>query len=136
MKCDDARISGQSRWRLKLVLIAASSACLVAACGTAYGPGSGTLTGIIRACTPGDIPGAAPDTAWVVTVYAQNQAGRTVATRRLTRKDGQVVRYRMSLPAGPYTINAVSESASAGVAVTVTADQNSTSDFTGAGGCV
>lgn len=116
---------------LALLLLAAAS-CLLVACGTTYGPGSGTLIGVVRPCTAGD---AAPDFARVVTVYAQNQGGQTVVKQRLPRRVTGT-RYRMRLPAGPYTINASAGGNSAGLVVTVTARETATVNFTGGGGCV
>jgi hypothetical protein len=128
------RTSRQPRWCLAFALLAAAAPCLVAACATGV-PGSGILTGIVRPCTPADGQGAAPDPARVVTLLVQNQGGQTVATQRLPRRSGGV-RYRMRLPAGPYSINASAGGDSAGGMVTVIADETTTDDFTGAASCV
>jgi hypothetical protein len=128
------RTSRQPRWCLAFALLAAAVPCLVAACATGV-PGSGTLTGIVGPCTSADVPGAVPNPARVVTVLVQNRGGQTVATQRLPlRRRG--VRYRMRLPAGPYSISASAGGGSAGGMVTVTADETTTDDFTGAAGCV
>jgi hypothetical protein len=132
--------SRQPRRHLAFVLLAAAGPCLVTACatGATYGPGFGTLTGTVASCTSAEVEasGAAPDTARVVTVSAQNQAGQTVATRRLPLKTGGV-RYRMRLPAGTYSLDASAGwGYSDGNTVAVTVDETGTVDFTGAGGCV
>jgi hypothetical protein len=133
----DARTSSQPRWRLALVLFAAAPPCLVAACTTTatYGPGSGTLTGIIRPCTPKDVPGTGWHFAQVVTVRAKTQDGRTAATQRFIRRNRLGVRYRLRALAGSYQVGASSKDDSAGVEVTVTAHRTTTVNFTGGGGC-
>lgn len=136
MKRGIVRTVGQRRSRLAFVLFTALAPCLVVACTASYGPGYGTLTGIIRPCTANDRPGAAAGFSRVVTVSAQNQAGQTVATRHLTRGKGQGVRYSMRLLAGPYSINvSAAGGSSAGVVVAVRARETTTPDFTGAAGC-
>jgi hypothetical protein len=106
---------------------------------TTYGPGSGTLTGVIRPCTLADLAGGAvPASSPIVTAYAQNLAGRTVASQRLPHLT-RGVRYRLRLLAGSYTMNALAdgpEADSSGVVVIVTAHRTTTVNFTGAGGCV
>lgn len=135
MKRAVVRTLGQRCSRLAFILFTALAPCLVVACTVSYGPGYGTLTGIIRPCTANDTPGAAPGISQVVTVSAQNQAGQTVATQHLTRRNGQGVRYSMRLPAGPYTINVSAADGSAGSTAVVRAQESTTSNFTGAGGC-
>jgi len=125
------RPSCPSRWRLASVLLAVAVLCLVAGCGPArYGPGSGTLTGIIARCTPAEekASGGAPDPSRVVIVSAQNNAGKIVASQRLPfRTSG--ARYRIRLLAGTYFINAVSTFGdSSGFTVTVTADEETEYD--------
>jgi hypothetical protein len=69
-------------WHVAFVLVAAAVPCLVAACaGPTYGPGSGTLVGIVTRCTLAEdrASGCIPDPARFLTVSAQNQAGRTIS---------------------------------------------------------
>jgi hypothetical protein len=137
--------------RLLLALALISVALLVVTCTraaiwvvdarmgpTTYGPGSGTLTGIIRPCTPADLGSGVVKNSRIVTAYAQNLAGRTVASQRLPhRRRG--VRYRFRLLAGSYTINALAsgpEADSQGVVVIVTAHRKTTVNVSGGNGCV
>ncbi len=129
-------VIGQPCLRLASILLAVLAPCLVVACTASYGPGYGTLAGIIRPCTANDTPGAAPSVSGVLTVSAQNQAGKTVATQHLSRGIGQDVRYSMRLLAGPYTINVSAANSSAGYMTVVRAQKTTTSNFTGAGSCV
>lgn len=128
------RASCRPRWHLALVLLAASVPCVVTACatGATYGPGSGTLTGIVARCTSAEdkASNALPDPARFVTVSVQNQAGRTVGSQRLPLRISGA-RYRMRLLAGPYSISAASDSgdSSAGNTATVTADETAELDF-------
>jgi hypothetical protein len=121
-------------WHVAFILAAAAVPCLAAACaGPIYGPGSGTLVGIVTRCTLAEdkASGSSPDPARFVTVSAQNQAGRTMASRRLPLRTSGA-RYRMRLLAGMYSINVISgsgDSADSGDGTTVTADQESELDF-------
>jgi hypothetical protein len=114
--------SRQPRWHLAFVLLAVAVPGIAIAAGG--GPtGSGILTGIVSRCP------RAPDHSPVVTVSVQNQEGRTVATQRLPfRTSG--ARYRMRLPVGTYTINAVAAwGDSAGDTVYVPAGKTNEEDF-------
>jgi hypothetical protein len=128
--------AGRRPLRLTFVLLAAAVPCLAAGCGPTYGPGSGTLTGIVALCTPAEVKasGATADPSRVVSVSVQNQAHQTVASQRLPLGTSGA-RYRMRLLAGTYTINAVSGSgdSSAGDTVTVAADKITEEDFDDAG---
>ena len=110
MKRARGRAVRQSRRYLAFALLMAPVPCLAAGCGPArYGPGFGTITGIVAQCTPAEIKatGAAPDPSRFMTVSAKNQSGQTVASQRLPiRTSG--ARYSMRLLAGTYFINAVS----------------------------
>jgi hypothetical protein len=122
-----------SSWHLAFVLVAAAVPGLVATCaGPAYGPGSGTLNGIVTRCTLAEdkASGSGPDPAGFLTVSAQNQAGRTIASQRLPLRTSGA-RYRMRLQAGMYSINVITGSgdSSGGSGATVTADQESELDF-------
>ena len=133
LKRSAVRAGRQPRWHLAFLLLAAAVPCLVAGCaGATYGPGSGNLTGIVARCTPAEVKagGWAPDPARFVTVSAQNQAGRTVASQRLPLRTSGA-HYRMRLLAGTYSINVVSGSgdSSAGNTATVTADETIKLDF-------
>jgi hypothetical protein len=122
-----------ARWHVAFVLVAAVP-CLVAACaGPTYGPGSGTLIGIVTRCTLAEdkASGWSPDPARFLTVSAQNQAGRTIASQRLPLRTSGA-RYRLRLLAGMYSINVISgsgDSADSDDGTTVTADQESELDF-------
>jgi hypothetical protein len=137
LNCANVRPSPKPRWHLALIFTAAPI-CLVSACTTAasYGPGSGTVTGIIRPCTPHDEPGTSGHFGRIVTVKAKNQSGQTTATQQLARTNRLGVRYRLRVSAGPFTIDASSGGNSAGAVVTVTAHKIATVNFTGGGGCV
>ena len=115
-------VSRQPRWRLAFVLLAAAMPAI--AIGAGGGPtGSGILTGIVSRCP------RAPDHSQVVTVSVQNQAGQTVASRRLPFTTSGA-RYRIRLPTGTYSINAVTAwGGSAGDTVYVPADQINEEDF-------
>lgn len=133
MKRAGIAASRRPRHHLALVLLAAAVLGLVTACAdTTYRPGSGTLTGIVARCTPAEekASNVLSDPARFVTVSAQNQAGRTVASQRLPLRTSGA-RYRMRLLAGPYSINAASDSgdSSAGNTATVTADETTELDF-------
>jgi hypothetical protein len=81
--------------------------------------------------------GVNPDPSRVVTVSVQNQAGQTVASKRLPfRTSG--ARYRMRLLRGTYSIDAVSGAGdgSAGDTVYVPADKTNEEDFNEDDGCV
>jgi hypothetical protein len=139
LKRADVRISSQPRRCLAFVLAAVSASLTAACAGGIYGPGSGTLIGIVTQCTPADYKAenVPPDPARLATVSAQNQAGQTIASQRLPLTTSGA-RYRMRLLAGTYSINVVSGSgdSSAGSKATVTADQETEVDFNDAGGCV
>ena len=63
-----------------------------------------------------------------MTVSLQNQAGQTVASQRLPfRTSG--ARYRMRLPAGTYSINAVLAGGSAGDTLYIPADKTIEEEF-------
>jgi hypothetical protein len=105
------RCGRRPRWHLALVLSAAGAGALLAAVplitaswGSPYGPGYGTVTGIVAPCSPAEQKAEGDlDTSRVVTVSMQNQAGQTVASQRLPfRTSGS--RYRLRLLAGSYTI--------------------------------
>ena len=132
LKRTGIRASRQPRRHLAFVLLAAAVPCLAAGCGPTYGPGSGTLTGIVTGCTSAEVKasGALPDPSRVVTVSVQNQAGKTVASQRLPLRTSGA-RYRMRLMAGAYSINAVSGSgdSSAGDNATVTEGETTEVDF-------
>jgi hypothetical protein len=121
--------SRQPRWHLAFVLLAAAVPCIAIAAG---GPtGSGVLTGIVSRCPPAmeKESGGAPDPSRVVTVSVQNQAGRIVASQRLPLRTSGA-RYRMRLPAGTYSINAVAASGgSAGDTVYVPKGRTNEEDF-------
>jgi hypothetical protein len=112
----------QPRWHLELVPLAAGAAVLLAAVplvtvswGSPYGPGSGTVTGFVAKCTPAEekASGAGGDTSRVVTVSVQNQAGQAVASQRLPFATSGA-RYRMTLPAGTYTVTAATTAGASG----------------------
>jgi hypothetical protein len=121
-------------WHVAFVAVAVAVPCLVAACsGPTYGPGSGTLIGIVTRCTPAEdkAEGAGPDPARFLTVSAQNQAGRTIASERLPLRTSGA-RYRMRLLAGMYSISVISgsgDSSYSDYGATVAADQESELDF-------
>lgn len=125
--------SRQPRWHLAFVLLTVALPCIAAGRGAtypAYGSGSGILTGIVTPCSPAEEKAAGGlDPSRVVTVTVQNQAGQTVASQRLPfRTSG--ARYRMRLPRGTYSINAVSAlGGSAGDTVYVPADRTNEEDF-------
>ena len=113
--------SGQPRWYLALVLLAAAVLSITIAAGG--GPtGSGILTGIISRCP------RSPDHAPVVTVTVQNEAGQTVASQRLPFTVSGA-RYRMRLPTGTYSINAAAGGDSVGDTMYAPADQTNEEDF-------
>jgi hypothetical protein len=123
-----------ARWHAAFALVAAAVPCLVAACsGPTYGPGSGTLIGIVTRCTLAEdkAGGWRPDPARFLTVSAQNQAGRTIASQRLPLRTSGA-RYRMRLLAGMYSISVISgsgDSSYSDYGATVTAAQESELDF-------
>ncbi len=84
--------------------------CLAAASGPgyAYGPATGTATGIVMLCSAAEVKAEGwnpdPDPSRVVIVSAQNQAGKIVASQRLPLRTSGT-RYRMRLLAGTYSIN-------------------------------
>lgn len=127
--------SRQPRWHLAFVLLAVALPCIAAGRGAtypAYGPGFGIMTGIVAKCSLAEdkAAGGDPDPSRVVTVSVQNQAGQTVASQRLPfRTSG--ARYRMRLPRGTYSLNAVpgSDDSSAGDTVYVPADMTNEEDF-------
>jgi hypothetical protein len=125
--------SRQPRWHLAIVLLAVALPCIAAgrdATYPAYGPDYGILTGIVTPCSPAEEEAAwGLDTSRTVTVTVQNQAGQTVASQRLPfRTSG--ARYRMRLPRGTYSFNAVSaQGGSAGDTVYVPADRTNDEDF-------
>ena len=100
-------------WTLAFVLPAAAMPYIAAASGPryAYGPASGTATGIVARCSAAvaKAGGWAPDPSRVVTVLAENQAGRIVASQRLPLSTSGA-RYRMRLLTGTYSINISTES--------------------------
>jgi hypothetical protein len=134
----------QPRWHLAFVLLAAAMPGIAAASGPryAYGPGSGTATGIVTRCSAAEARagGWGPDPSPVVIVSAQNQAGEIVASQRLPLRTSGA-RYRMTLLAGTYSIN-VSTGSGDGYEYSddwefVPADEADELDFNGpAGGCV
>jgi hypothetical protein len=103
----------QPRWHLAFILLAAAAPGIAAASGPryAYGPGSGTATGIVTRCTAAEARagGRGLDPSRVVIVSAQNQAGKIVASQRLPLRTWGA-RYRMRLLAGTYSINVSTQS--------------------------
>ncbi len=83
--------------------------CIAAGAGPRYGPGFGTITGIVARCPAAvvEASGAAPDPSRVVTVTVQNDGGQTVASQRLPFGTSGAS-FRMRLLAGTYSFNAVS----------------------------
>ena len=131
-------------WQLAFVLLAAAMPYIAAANGPryAYGPRTGTATGIVARCSAAVVKaeGSAPDPSRIVTVSAENQAGRIVASQRLPlRASG--IRYRMRLLTGTYSIN-ISTASSDGYEMYdnwefIPADAADELDFSGSeGGCV
>jgi len=123
----------QPRWHLAFVLPAVALPCIAAgrdATYPSYGPDYGILTGIVTPCSPTEEKAAGGlDTSRVVTVTVQNQAGQTVASERLPFTTSGA-RYRMRLPRGTYSINAVSaQGGSAGDTVYIPADKTNEEDF-------
>jgi hypothetical protein len=102
----------QPRWHLAFVLLAAAMPCIAAASGPryAYGPGSGTATGIVTRCSAAEAKarGWGPDPSGVVIVSAENQVGQTVASQRLSLRTSGV-RYQIRLLTGTYSINLSTE---------------------------
>lgn len=121
-----------ARWHLAFVLVAVAVPCLAATCtGPGYGPGSGTLTGIVTKCTTAELKAVEeyPDAARFATVSVQNQAGRTVASQRLPLRTSGA-RYRMRLLAGFYSVNVITESGLASEdGATIMADSEAKLDF-------
>jgi hypothetical protein len=108
---------------------------LVAFYGPTYGPGSGTLTGIVAKCTPAELGGVPEDPSPVVTVFVQNLVGQTVASQSLPMRTSGA-RYRMRLLAGTYMVNiSTGWGYSDGYTVTVAANQTPEGDFNDSG-CV
>jgi hypothetical protein len=133
----------QPPWHLALVLLAAAMPCLAAASGPkyAYGPDSGTATGIITRCSAAEMRagGWGPETSRFVIVSVQDQAGKIVASQRLPLRTSGA-RYRMRLLAGTYSINVSPESGD-GPNVGddweyVPADGADEQDFTGPDSCM
>jgi hypothetical protein len=124
--------SPQPRWHFAFVLLAVALPCIAVGTGAAYpayGPSSGILTGIVVPCSPAEEKAAGGlDTSRFVTVTVQNQAGQTVASQRLPFTTSGA-RYRMKLPRGTYSLNAVTASASAGDTVYVPANETNEEDF-------
>jgi hypothetical protein len=100
----------QPRWHLAFALLAAAMACIAAATGPryAYGPGSGTATGIVTQCTAAEEKATGgvldPHPSPFVIVFAQNQVGKIVATQRLPLTTSGT-RYWIRLPTGTYSID-------------------------------
>lgn len=107
--------SRQPRWHWAFALLAAAMPCIAATSGPAYayGPGYGTATGIITQCSAAEakansmVPGPSLVPSPFVTVSAQNQAGKIVASQHLPLRTG--TRYRMRLLTGTYSINISTE---------------------------
>jgi hypothetical protein len=102
----------QPRWHLAIAALAAALPCIAAASGPryAYGPASGTATGIVTRCSAAEAKarGWRGDPSRAVIVSAQNQAGQTVASQRLPlRASG--ARYRIRLLTGTYSITLSTE---------------------------
>ena len=136
-------VGRQPRWHLAFVLLAVAIPCCAAASGPvyAYGPGSGTATGIVARCSAAEAKagGWAPDPSRVVIVSAQDQAGKIVASQRLPLRTSGA-RYRMRLPTGTYSINVSTQSGDGPEAFDdweyIPADEPDELDFNDAGGCV
>jgi hypothetical protein len=136
--------SRRPHWTLAFVLLAAAMPYIAAASGPryAYGPRTGTATGIVARCSAAVVKagGWAPDPSLVVTVSAENQAGQIVASQRLPLRTSGV-RYRMRLLTGTYSIN-ISTASSDGYEMYdnwefIPADAADELDFSGPeGGCV
>jgi hypothetical protein len=99
----------QPRWHLAFVVLAVALACAAAGRGAAYpayGPGFGILTGTVTPCSAAEEKAAGGSE---VTVSVQSLAGQTVASQDLPYTMSGA-RYRMRLPRGTYSINAVAPS--------------------------
>jgi hypothetical protein len=140
VKHAEIRGGRQSRRRLAVVLLGMAVPCLVTGCRQTYGPGDGSLTGIITRCTSADIAVGVTgqDNSKVVTVSVQNKGGQTVGSQRLPLRTSGA-RYRMRLLAGSYVIGISTESRGyvTGDTVTVPANETTEEDFDAVhGGCV
>jgi hypothetical protein len=132
MKRAEIRGGRRSCRRLAVVLLGVAVLCLVAGCGQTYGPGYGSLTGIITRCVSADIAVGVtgPDNSKVVTVSVQNKGGQTVGSQRMPLRTSGA-RYRMRLLAGGYVIGISTESRGSftGDTVTVPANETTEEDF-------